>query len=185
MRRGVIGFDCQRGARSFPKSRDEREDLLEELTQQRVEIVIMTYDALRENTEFQKVKYECVVMNEFPCLKKSGGKRAQAVRNLGTLKRIGLTGTIIQNNFNELWSLLDLVRPGNIMFTLFCVTDSLCFIQERLEVNRTSGLPLLYQSTPVKPKRQLRVRDSRPRKGLSFCVITCASSCFVAPKLSM
>lgn len=98
--------------REYPKSREDREDLVEDCVMKRVEVVVVSYDSYRDNKDLHAILYECVVMDEFHNLKKDTTTIGVEVRKLKTKKRIGLSGTIIQNTFTELWCLLDIIRPG-------------------------------------------------------------------------
>jgi SNF2 family DNA or RNA helicase len=83
----------------------------------RVEIVITSYDRLASNMEsLSKIPWTVVVMDEAHLLKNSKTQLYASVIKLKLAKwRLGLTGTPIQNNLDELWALLNLVTHGKFL----------------------------------------------------------------------
>jgi superfamily II DNA or RNA helicase len=56
--------------------------------------------------------YATIVLDEAQAIKNYTTKRARAVRELGADFRIATTGTPIENNLSELWSLFRFLNPG-------------------------------------------------------------------------
>lgn len=71
------------------------------------EIVITTYGTYREHKdEVNKIAWDCVVADECHQLKESTSQITKAMDQINCLCRIGLTGTAIQNKFEELvWNI--------------------------------------------------------------------------------
>ena len=63
-------------------------------------------------THFPPVEWSTVVLNEAQAIKNPGTKRAQAARRLPARFRIATTGTPIQNNVVDLYSLFAFLNPG-------------------------------------------------------------------------
>ncbi|KAF2786391.1 hypothetical protein K505DRAFT_380308 [Melanomma pulvis-pyrius CBS 109.77] len=78
------------------------------------EIMITTYDTYRGNEgEINTVDWDCVVADECHLIKNRHSLNAQAMNKVNALCRIGLTGTAVQNKYEELWNLLNWARPGD------------------------------------------------------------------------
>lgn len=89
----------------------ERKAMKEQLGE--TDIVITSYDVCRNDTEvLDKHSWNYVVLDEGHLIKNPRTKTTQAVKRLASNHRLILTGTPIQNNVLELWSLFDFLMPG-------------------------------------------------------------------------
>lgn len=78
-----------------------------------VEVVIVGHDRFRMSAdELCSYDWHLAIFDEAHKLKNANAKLVEAARKLSTKRRYGLTGTPIQNNFQELFTLLDLLTPG-------------------------------------------------------------------------
>ncbi|KAI8824146.1 DNA dependent ATPase [Fimicolochytrium jonesii] len=78
-------------------------------------ILITTYAGIRVYSEkLLPVKWACAVLDEGHQIKNPDADITIACKQLRTPHRIILTGTPIQNNLTELWSLYDFVFPGRL-----------------------------------------------------------------------
>ena len=76
-------------------------------------LVISTYPLLRnDHEELLKCEYELAILDEAQAVKNSLSKAARHIRNIKARQRIALTGTPVENNLGELWSLFDWLIPG-------------------------------------------------------------------------
>ena len=57
-------------------------------------------------------KWRFVVLDEAQAIKNPGAKQTRAVKALRGQARIALTGTPIENNLRDLWSIFDFINPG-------------------------------------------------------------------------
>jgi TATA-binding protein-associated factor len=79
----------------------------------KVDIVITSYDICRNDNEVLKpLSWNYCVLDEGHLIKNSKSKTSQAVKNFNSNHRLILSGTPIQNNVLELWSLFDFLMPG-------------------------------------------------------------------------
>jgi TATA-binding protein-associated factor len=79
----------------------------------KVDIVITSYDICRNDNDVLKpFNWNYVVLDEGHLIKNSKSKTSQAVKNFQSNHRLILSGTPIQNNVLELWSLFDFLMPG-------------------------------------------------------------------------
>lgn len=77
------------------------------------DIIITSYDVARNDLEtFIKFDYNYCVLDEGHLIKNAQSKLAKAVKQIHANHRLILTGTPIQNNVVELWSLFDFLMPG-------------------------------------------------------------------------
>lgn len=77
------------------------------------DIVITSYDVARNDIEIiNNYDYNYCVLDEGHIIKNAQSKLAKAVKLIRANHRLILTGTPIQNNVVELWSLFDFLMPG-------------------------------------------------------------------------
>jgi TATA-binding protein-associated factor len=77
------------------------------------DIVITSYDICRNDIEnISKFAWNYCVLDEGHIIKNSKAKLTQAVKRVTANHRLILSGTPIQNNVLELWSLFDFLMPG-------------------------------------------------------------------------
>ncbi|XP_058147808.1 DNA excision repair protein ERCC-6-like [Dasypus novemcinctus] len=104
-------------------SKDERIRNLSQI-QQRNGVIITTYQMLINNWQQlsslngQVFVWDYVILDEAHKIKTSSTKSAICARAIPANNRILLTGTPIQNNLQELWSLFDFACQGSLLGTL-------------------------------------------------------------------
>ncbi|GHD20057.1 helicase HelZ [Nocardiopsis kunsanensis] len=77
------------------------------------DLVVTTYGVVaRDGEELAALPWYRVVCDEAQALKNHGTRQARAVRSLPASTRIALTGTPVENNLDELWSVMDFANPG-------------------------------------------------------------------------
>lgn len=92
---------------------DTKEGALQSAKSGRIEIMITTYTTYRMNKDdINMVEWDCVVADECHMIKGRKSETTQAMNEVNALCRIGLTGTAIQNSYEELWTLLNWTNPG-------------------------------------------------------------------------
>jgi len=97
----------------FHGSNAEKEAAIQSASKGRLEIMITTYTTYRSNKGIiNMVDWDCVVADECHVIKGRLSETTQAMNDINALCRIGLTGTAIQNNYDELWTLLNWTNPG-------------------------------------------------------------------------
>lgn len=75
----------------------------------------MTYEAMRQHQAILlSVKWGVAVLDEGHKIRNPDAAISVAVKQLRTSNRIILSGTPIQNQLRELWSLFDFVYPGRL-----------------------------------------------------------------------
>ncbi|KAI1820481.1 P-loop containing nucleoside triphosphate hydrolase protein [Xylaria intraflava] len=91
----------------------KRDDVLGTARAGRLEIMVTTYTTYRNSVdEINRVPWDVVIADECHCIKDPAAGITQSMNLINSLCRIGLTGTAIQNNYEELWALLNWTNPG-------------------------------------------------------------------------
>lgn len=76
-------------------------------------IVLSSYGTVvRDEDIFQNRDWSLVVIDEAHLIKNPSSCRAKAIKNITAQRRIALSGTPVENNLAELWSIMDFVIPG-------------------------------------------------------------------------
>jgi SNF2 family DNA or RNA helicase len=77
------------------------------------DLVITTYQtAVRDMAALSAVRWSRVVCDEAQAIKNHLSQQAKAVSSLPAGSRIALTGTPVENQLSELWSIMQFVNPG-------------------------------------------------------------------------
>jgi superfamily II DNA or RNA helicase len=77
------------------------------------DLVITTYQtAVRDLAALSQVHWARVVCDEAQAIKNHLSRQAKAVRALPAASRIALTGTPVENQLSELWSIMEFANPG-------------------------------------------------------------------------
>lgn len=77
------------------------------------QVIIVGYERLRTiSMDLKKASIDLIVCDEGHRLKSQNNKSAQAILTLPTEKRIILSGTPIQNDLGEFFSMVDFLNPG-------------------------------------------------------------------------
>ncbi|KAH8423150.1 putative DNA excision repair protein (Rad26L) [Aspergillus melleus] len=81
----------------------------------RLEVLITTYGTYLHNKDaVNMVDWDCVIADECHIIKERSSETTKAMNVVNSLCRIGLTGTAIQNKYEELWTLLNWTNPGKL-----------------------------------------------------------------------
>lgn len=133
------------------------------LTKPEDSLFLTTYGYLIENAEaFQKVNWNVVIFDEAQALKNITSQRTAAAKKLKARFKVCLTGTPMENNYVEFFSLCDLVVPG-------CLGDLGSFRREfrSLEVRSDLIRELKLTSKPLLLRRtKKQVELNLPEKYL-------------------
>ncbi|KAL6654718.1 hypothetical protein ACP70R_008183 [Stipagrostis hirtigluma subsp. patula] len=90
-----------------------RDLVLEKIESQGLEVLITSFDTFRIHDKILcGISWELVVVDEAHRLKNEKSKLYTACLGIKTVKRFGLTGTIMQNRIMELFNVFDWVVPG-------------------------------------------------------------------------
>uniref|UniRef100_A0A8B9IQA4 ERCC excision repair 6 like 2 n=1 Tax=Anser cygnoides TaxID=8845 RepID=A0A8B9IQA4_ANSCY len=91
----------------------KKDDDLSRIKQGKCEVALTTYETLRLYLdELNSVEWSAVIVDEAHRIKNPKAQITQTMKSLKCSVRIGLTGTILQNNMKELWCVMDWAVPG-------------------------------------------------------------------------
>ena len=76
------------------------------------DLVVTSYGTLLRQSWIDQACWRLVVLDEAQAIKNPNAKQTRAVKSLKAKARIVLTGTPIENNLRDLWSIFDFVNPG-------------------------------------------------------------------------
>jgi TATA-binding protein-associated factor len=89
----------------------EREKLRHKF--KRHNLIVASYDIVRKDIAvFSNIKWNYIILDEGHVIKNGKTRTSIAIKNLVANYRLILSGTPIQNNVLELWSLFDFLMPG-------------------------------------------------------------------------
>ena len=78
----------------------------------RCDVVVTTYSMLKRLDQIVEGDWNLLVLDEAQAIKNPGSGQTKAVKALQARTRLALTGTPIENNVTDLWSLFDFLNPG-------------------------------------------------------------------------
>ncbi|XP_013143480.1 PREDICTED: TATA-binding protein-associated factor 172 [Papilio polytes] len=91
----------------------ERERLRGLARRDRYNLVVASYDIVRKDIDFfSTIKWNYCILDEGHVIKNGKTKAFKAIKQIVANHRLILSGTPIQNNVLELWSLFDFLMPG-------------------------------------------------------------------------
>ncbi|XP_068857518.1 DNA excision repair protein ERCC-6-like 2 isoform X2 [Aphelocoma coerulescens] len=91
----------------------KKDDDMCRIKQGKYEVALTTYEILRLYLdEFNSIEWSAVIVDEAHRIKNPKAQITQTMKSLKCSVRIGLTGTILQNNMKELWCVMDWAVPG-------------------------------------------------------------------------
>ncbi|XP_041336685.1 DNA excision repair protein ERCC-6-like 2 isoform X3 [Pyrgilauda ruficollis] len=91
----------------------KKDDDMSRIKQGKFEVALTTYEILRLYLdEFNSIEWSAVIVDEAHRIKNPKAQITQTMKSLKCSVRIGLTGTILQNNMKELWCVMDWAVPG-------------------------------------------------------------------------
>ncbi len=135
-----------------------RENMFREIADS--DLIITTYALLRRDLEeIQKYDFNAVILDEAQNIKNPNTITARSVRRLNARLRLCLSGTPIENNLFELWSLFEFLMPGFLgsqhAFQRGIVRPIKDGDAETLEYLRTRMRPFILRRTKAEVAKDL------------------------------
>jgi SNF2 family DNA or RNA helicase len=117
-----------------------------------LEVMITTYQTYKQNRDLiNTVEWDAVVADECHIMKDPSSETTIAMAEVNALCRIGLTGTAIQNSYEELWTLLNWTNPGHFG----TLAEWISTISEPLRVGQSHDATLAQLSIARKTAKKL------------------------------
>ena len=94
-------------------SRSKRAKIIADFDKSKPDIIITSYPIMRREAEkLSSMDFSYAVLDEAQYIKDPSSLTARSVKKINADCRIALSGTPMENNVGELWSLFDFVLPG-------------------------------------------------------------------------
>ncbi|KAJ7805848.1 SNF2 family N-terminal domain-containing protein, partial [Mycena leptocephala] len=94
---------------------EERKLVLEDFKKGRLDVVLTSLDLARRDIDrLDDLAWSCIFVDEVHTVKNPKSKTSIAYNDFQCVRRFGLTGTAIQNSYDELWTILDWTSPGKV-----------------------------------------------------------------------
>ncbi len=84
----------------------------EELDERLSSLTITTYAMAQKIAMLGRVTWDAIILDEAQAIKNPGTKQSKFVKGLKGRARIALTGTPVENDLTNLWSIFDFANPG-------------------------------------------------------------------------
>lgn len=92
-------------------SREERHKLIRQIPE--YDVIITSYPLIRRDIElYTPYSFQYCILDEAQHIKNPASRNAYSVKRIRSECRFALTGTPMENNLYELWSIYDFVLPG-------------------------------------------------------------------------
>lgn len=75
-------------------------------------VYITSYDSLRSDVELYNKEFKYFILDEAQVIKNVYAGKSQAVKNIKSEYKFALTGTPVENNIIDLWSIFDFIMPS-------------------------------------------------------------------------
>ncbi|MDP2172276.1 MAG: DEAD/DEAH box helicase [Candidatus Cloacimonadaceae bacterium] len=90
-----------------------KETRREMLNNPNVKLLIISYSVvLNDVALLRDIEFEWIVLDEAQNIKNVSAQRTNAIKKLKSAHRMALSGTPVENNLTELWSIFDFLMPG-------------------------------------------------------------------------
>ncbi len=90
-----------------------KETRLELLKNPNVKLFIISYTVvLNDIAALREKSFDWVILDEAQNIKNVSAKRTYAIKKIPSQNRMALTGTPVENNLTEIWSIYDFLMPG-------------------------------------------------------------------------
>ena len=134
-------------------SKKEREKIINNFKD--YDVLLTTYGTIRNDLElYEKIDFDCCIIDEAQNIKNPLSMTTDAVKSINAKVKFALTGTPIENNLNELWSIFDYIMPGY----LYNITKfNAIFIKNEANMNHLKQLikPFILRRTKKQVIKEL------------------------------
>ncbi|BCZ47824.1 DEAD/DEAH box helicase [Clostridium gelidum] len=97
-------------------NKNERAKLIENIND--YDVILTTYGTLRNDEEsYEKLNFDYCILDEGQNIKNPLAQSTKSVKNINAKSKFVLTGTPIENNLIELWSIFDFIMPNYLYNT--------------------------------------------------------------------
>lgn len=98
---------------SISGSMSERKRIISSIKNDEKIIYISSYDSLRNDIElYSNINFNYIILDEAQYIKNVEAEKSKSVKKLIGMHKFALTGTPIENNIIDLWSIFEFLMPG-------------------------------------------------------------------------
>ena len=95
---------------------EERKKIIKKIKNDKFGVYFISYDSLRNEYEnLLDFTFDVCILDEAQFIKNMHAKKTNAVKQINALHTIALTGTPIENNIYDLWSIFDFLMPHYLL----------------------------------------------------------------------
>ena len=95
---------------------EERKKIIKKIKNDKFGVYFISYDSLRNEYEnLLNFTFDVCILDEAQFIKNMHAKKTNAVKQINALHTIALTGTPIENNIYDLWSIFDFLMPHYLL----------------------------------------------------------------------
>lgn len=137
-----------------------RDEVLEDIS--KYDIVLTTYGTLRMDIEnYSSKTFDYFIIDEAQNIKNSQAQNTKVIKEIKADVRFALTGTPIENNLSELWSIFDFVVPGYLYSKEKFEERFAHGGQSNLEILKALVNPFILRRTKKEVIKDLPDKDSK------------------------
>ena len=124
---------------------EERKKIIKKIKNDKFGVYFISYDSLRNEFEnLTDITFDMCILDEAQFIKNMHAKKTGAVKQINALHTIALTGTPIENNIYDLWSIFDFLMP-HYLFDYEDFKDSYEHNEEYYEIVRDKVAPFILR----------------------------------------
>ena len=128
------------------------------------ELILTTYGVLRNDLEqFKQIEFEYIVLDEAHVIKNPMSIAAKSVCQLKGKNKLVISGTPIQNNLTELWSLFNFLNPGYLGGYDFFRENFVIPIEREHDKNVSSSLKKLIRPFLLRRTKKVISEELPPK----------------------
>ena len=95
---------------------EERKKIIKKIANDKFGVYFISYDSLRNEFEnLTDITFDMCILDEAQFIKNMHAKKTGAVKQINALHTVALTGTPIENNIYDLWSIFDFLMPHYLL----------------------------------------------------------------------
>ncbi|MCY6355176.1 DEAD/DEAH box helicase [Clostridium sp. ZS2-4] len=139
------------------------------------DVILTTYGTLRNNIEdYNNIEFDYLIIDEAQNIKNPTAQITKVVKEMKAVVRFALTGTPIENNLTELWSIFDFVMPGYLYSKETFQEKFISKDEDMLETLKLLIKPFILRRTkkeviedlPDKIEKKILVEMTAPQKAI-------------------
>ena len=139
-------------------SQSDRHRMINNINSNKKIIYITSYDSLRNDLDYYKrIEFNYLLLDEAQAIKNVNAIKSKNVKSLKAINKFALTGTPIENNVIDLWSIFDFILPNYL-------EDLNVFTQRYLRQDNYSKIIAKKIAPFILRRRKIDVLNDLPEK---------------------